>query len=366
MAIINPAQLTFNGKEVRTFAEAVIAKLYTYPNINEYSTIVPNVKAKTQIALLGHLSKITRLDPGCGSGKYTPTIPMTEKFFNPADLKIWIVTCWKDFLATFMVYYEREFAKKPDLTVTEIFDQWLVDEVDNAMMEDAIRIAWFADTAIGASNLVGGSGDVANYNQIDGYWKQIFAIMAANTSQRVTITKNAAATYVLQQFTQTDTDNRVATGIFQSLIFGADTRLRSAPDGIILATQSLADQYLKERMSYSNIPESYMRVETGNTNTNGLFYIEIMGVKIYVISQWDRVIQGDLLNTTYSGAAYYLPHRAVYTTKTNLQQSLDGGDLNDSAVWNIWYSQDDETSNIKGLYKTDVKVVEDYMVRAAY
>lgn len=366
MAIITPSQLTFNGKEVRTFAEAVIAKLYTFPSINEYSTIVPNVKAKTQIALLGHLKKITRLDPGCGSGQYTPNIPMSEKFFNPVDLKIWIQVCWKDFLATFMVYYEREFARKPDLTVTEIFDQWLVDDTQNAMLEDAIRIAWFSDTAIGNANLVGGASDVPNYNQLDGYWKQIFAIMSANPTQRVTITKNAGATFAAQTFDDTDTTNKVATKIFQKLILGADSRLRSDPNAQILATQSLVDQYLLERMSFTNIDVSYKLAEDANgRQIEGLYFIDVLGVKVYVMSQWDRTI-ADFLNTSFSGVASYLPHRAVYTTKMNLQQSLDGGDLNNSDVWDIWYSKDTELSNIKALYKTDVKVIEDYMIRAAY
>jgi hypothetical protein len=365
MAIITPSQLTFNGTEVRTFAEAVIQRLYTYPALNQYSTIVPNVKAKTQIALLGHMSKVSRLDPGCGTGQYTPTIPMSQKYFNPVDLKIWIQTCWKDFLATFMVYYEREFARKPDLTVTEIFTQWLVGDTENAMLEDAVRIAWFADTAIAAGNLTNGAADVPNYNQLDGYWKKIFAIMAANTSQRVTITQNAATTQAGQQFSATDTTNKVATTYFQNLIFGADTRLRADPNAIILTTQSLADQYLRERMSFTNIPESYTLVQDANGKVvNGLLGLNIMGVPVYVISEWDRVIP-DFANPVNAGA-YYLPHRAIYTLKTNLQQSLDGGSLDDQTVWNIWYSNDTELSNIKALYKTDVQVIEDYLIRAAY
>lgn len=366
MAIITPSQLTFNGKEVRTFAELVVQRLYTFPSINEYSTIVPNVKAKQQIGLIGHLSKITRLDPGCGSGQYTPSIPITEKFFDPKDLKIWLQICWKDLIPSFMAYYERAFAAKPDLTATEIFDNWLIDEATNAMLEDAIRIAWFGNTAVVAADLTNGSADVPNYNQINGYWKQIFAIIAADATKRVTITKNAAATYVLQAFDSTDITNKTATTIFQQLILKADSRLRSDADAFILATQSLVDEYLLERMSFTNIEESYKRAETADGRVvNGLFYITVLGVKVYVMSQWDRII-ADLVNPTYSGAAALLPHRAVYTNKMNLQQSLDGGDLSDTTVWNIWYSNDTELSNIKALYKTDVKVIEDYMIRAAY
>lgn len=355
MSIITPANLTFNGKEVRSFAEAVIESLYDYPALNTYMTVVGNIKAKQQIGLISHLHKITRLDPGCGDGKYTPNIPMSEKFWNPVDLKIWLNMCWKDFLGTFMVYYEKAKTDKPDLTNTEIFSQWLIDEVDNAAKEDIVRIAWFADTAITSDDLAAGVA-VADYNQLNGFWKQIFAIAAANANQRVTIAENAGATKILQQFDAADTTAQVATGYFQSLIFGADTRLRTREDGFILSTLSLVDQYYRERMAVTNIPAAYDRVE------NGINVFKIMGVDVYAISQWDRVIQGDLVNTT----TYHIPHRALYTVKSNLQVGIDGPAGNDFTEWDVFFDKMTETSNIKGLYKMDAKVIEDYLLRVAY
>jgi hypothetical protein len=355
MAIITPANLTFNGTEVRDFAEAVIESLYDYPLLNTYMTVVGGVKAKQQIALIGHLHKITRLDPGCGQGQYTPNIPMSEKYWNPVDLKIWLNMCWKDFLATFMVYYENVKTEKADLTTTQIFSEWLVKDVDNAANEDIVRIAWFADTAVGTGDL-SSTAAVADYNQINGLWKQIFAIAALHTNQRVVIAENAGTDKAGQQFNNDDTIAKTATGYFQSLIFNADTRLRSRADGIILSTRSLTDQYIRERMSFANIDMSYTRTETG------ILTLQIMGVPVYVVDQWDRVIQADLVNTT----TYHIPHRAVYTVKSNLQVGIDGPAGNDFTDWAVFFDQMTETSNIKGLYKMDAKVIEDYLVQVAY
>lgn len=366
MAIITPANITFNGKEVQQFADLIVQRLYSYPALNQYQTIYPNVKVKTQLGFLGHLSKITRLDAGCGLGQYTPTIPSSQKYLDPKDMKIWLQICWKELLPSFMAYYERAFAQKPDLTATEIFDMWLLSEASNAMMEDAVRIAWFGNTAITAADLTNGAADIPNYNQINGYWKQIFAIIAADTTKRVTITKNAGATFAAQQFDDTDTTNKTVTKIFQKLILGGDSRLRSASDAVVLATQSLVDQYLLERLSFTNIEASYQLALDGNgKQIDGLYFIPVLGVNVYVVNQWDRIIP-DFVNPTNPGVANLLPHRAVYTTKSNLIQSLDGGDLSDSSVWDIWYDKTTEQNNIKGLYKTDVIVAEDYMVRAAY
>lgn len=353
--IINPSSLNFNGREIRSFAEAVFADIYDYPAASEYTTIVPNIKAKQQIVLIGRMSKITRLDPGCGIGQISTTVPISQKFWNPVDIKIWLPTCWKDFLATFMVYFERASTQKPDLTVTEIFSQFLLDQVSNAAAEDFIRIAWFADTAIATSDL-SNPVDVVNYNQIDGMWKQIFAIAAANPLRRVTIAKNAGATFADQTFTDADTTNQVATKVFLKLTMSADTRLRAEKDGFILSTRSLTDQYMLERMAQTNIPLAYTRTETGFDS------LVINGVPVHVVSQWDRVIQGDLVNATN----WHIPHRAVYSSKDNLQIGIDGSSEAAISNWDIWYSKDLETANIKGLYKLDAKVIEDYEVQVAY
>lgn len=357
MSVINPSNLTFSGDEIRSFADAIIEQMVEYPQMEQLHTIVEGVVAKQQIAFLGHLSKITRKDLGCGNGKLDKVVPMSEKFWDPVNLKIWLSECWEQFEATFMVYYLNKGKEKPDLTTTEIFSQWLVEEVGDAGVKDAMRIAWFGDTA--ADNVADGGNLTAgveplDYTMLNGFWKQIFTAVTANAARKVTIAKNAGASYAAQTFDATDTTNKVATKTFQAMVFGADRRLRAAADKAIWATRSLTDQYILERLDNANIAEAYTRLETGIDSLN------ILGVPVYVMDQWDDVIRSDY----DTGTKWYLPHRAVMSTKGNLPIGFDTSI--GPKDFDVFYDKMSETSNIKGLYKMDAKLLQSFMFQAAY
>lgn len=358
MAVINPSDLTFNGSEIRSFAEAIIEGLVEYPALQDMHTIIPNIVAKKQIAILGHLSKITRKDLGCGNGKLDKIIGMSEKFWNPVNMKIWLSECWTQFLDTFMVYYLNQGGEKADLTTTEIFSNWLVAEVGVAASRDVTRIAWFGDTAAALSS---GGGvftagvEVLDYSMLDGFWKQAFAIVTADPSKKaVAIAKNAAASFALQEFDDADTAAKTVTGYFQKLIMKSDRRLRAKADKIIWATRSLTDQYILERLSVANVELAYTRMESG------IDTLTIMGVPVMVVDQWDDVIRADQSN----GTKYNLPHRAIMSTKDNMQVGFDS----EAAVteFDVFYDKMSETSNIKGLYRMDAKIIENYLIETIY
>ena len=357
MAVINPGDLTFSGEEIRSFAEATIEQMVEYPALTDMHTVIPGIITDRQIPLLGHLSKITRKDLGCGLGKLDKTIPMSEKYWRPINFKIWLSECWQQFEDTFMVYYLNVGGEKSDLTTTQIFSQWLIEEVGDAAAKDALRIAWFADTAAALSTGAGVFSpdvNVLDYNMFDGFFKQLFAITTANAARRTPIAKNQGASYTLQTFDDTDTTNKVATGIFLKLTMKAHRVLRANANKVIWSTRSLTDQYILERMAVPNISESYVRTESG------IDTLKINGVTIMVNDQWDDVIAEDQDN----GVKWNLPHRAVMSTKDNLPVGFD----NAASVtdFDVFYDKMSETSNIKALYRMDAKVLEDNLIQFAY
>ncbi|WP_129714666.1 hypothetical protein [Pedobacter sp. SYP-B3415] len=357
MAIINPEDLTFNGEEVRAFAEAIFEELYANPTLDQNHLVIEDIVAKQQIAIFGHLSKITKKDPGCGQGKTSKNIPLSEKFWDPVQMKIWLSECHSQFDKTFMVYYKKKAKEYPDLTVTEIFSEWLVNEVAHAAGEDILRIGYFADTT---AKLIANGGvftagtDLTDYNHLDGFFKQAFAITAARPQQRITIAKNAGATYADQMFDEEDTANRVATKIFQQLLVKADTRFRADPNYEILSTRSLADQYMMERLNNDKIELAYTREESGIES------LIVLGKKVFIYDIWDRTIQADQNN----GTKWNLPHRALAINKNNMQIGFDAD--KGYADFRVFYDEMSETSNIKGGYKMDVKIVEDFRLMFAY
>lgn len=356
-ALITPGDITFNGQEVRSMSEVIIEDAYQNPSLNEFHTIVENIVAKEQIAYLGTLSKMTKADAGCGTGKQTINIPADEKFWEPEKVKVWISECIDDIDATFMIYLKNKGVKESDWTGTDIVD-FIVKRVTEAMDEDILRIAWFNDkNAANVDDSVPGvitSGvSLTDYTIIDGFWKQIFAICSTTPARLISVAKNAESTYADQAFDSSDTSSKVVTGIFSDLLKKADPRLKARADKIIICTTSMAEQYLDE-LEAAGVPASFDMVQ------NGVSVLKRRGVTIYAFDFWDRTILADF----DSGTALYRPHRALLTTKENLQIGLDA--MSSMSQWSMYYDEDDETNNIKAKYKIDAKIVVDHMIQAAY
>lgn len=353
MAILNPSDLTFNGEEIRSIREAILEQVFNKPAVTEFHTVYEDIVTKKQIAFLGRLGKITRVDAGCSSSALNAGITNSEKFWEPVRFEIWLSECYTNLEDTFFVWAKQRGMSEPDLTGTD-FAAFLVERMTDAMYEDALRIAWLGDTSAESvdatpSGILSAGVSPLDYNQLDGFWKQLFAIGTASPSKVYTITENAAASKSAQM-------NLAANRAFltyQALMNNADYRLRAAQNKVILSTMSLVDNYATYLESQGN-DASFIRIEQG-FSTLRYRNLEIIGVDL-----WDRYIEADFDN----GTTYDLPHRAVLTTRENLALGIDQA----SALADIdqWFERKDKTTNFRGGYKMDVKVLEDYMVSLAY
>jgi hypothetical protein len=349
--ILNPADLTFNGQEAKDIGEAVIESIFENPAVADLMTVYDGIVTKKQIPFLGTLSKITKIDAGCGSGVSANNIPMTEKFWEPENLKIWLQLCAEDLLNSFWVYAQKLGMDRSDVTGTTIAS-FVVERMTAAAQEDLLRIIWFNDKA--ADNVSGG-GVITNgvsltdYNIIDGLWKQIFDVVTATPARKIAISENAGA----NKAAQLNLAAGKALTTFQKMIAAADSRLKSAPDKILLCTTTLLENYATYLES-QGADASFIRIE------NGYSTLRYRNITIYGIDFWDRTIQADFDN----GTTYDLPNRALLTTKMNLAIGSDR--LADSESFKVYYSEDTELNNFKGKYRVDAKLLQDYLIQAAY
>jgi hypothetical protein len=190
---------------------------------------------------------------------------------------------------------------------------------------------------------------LADYNIIDGLWKQIFAVVAASPERKVAISENAGVSKVAQLNLAA---NKAFT-TFQKLMASADSRLKSAPDKIMIVTTTLLENYAAYLES-QGMDASFIRIE------NGYSTLRYRNVTIYGMDFWDRTIQADFDN----GTTYDLPHRALLTTKMNLAVGSDK--LADAETFKVYYSEDTELNNFKGKYRVDAKLMQDYLIQVAY
>jgi hypothetical protein len=259
--------------------------------------------------------------------------------------------CAEDLLNSFWVYAQKLGMDRSDVTGTTIAS-FVVERMTAAAQEDLLRIIWFNDKL--ADNVSGGGVikngvSLTDYNIIDGLWKQIFAVVSATPARYVPIIENAGVTKIAQLSLL----NTRAFTTFQRLMAGADSRLKSAPDKIIICTTTLLENYAAYLEGQGN-DASFIRIE------NGYSTLRYRNVTIYGMDFWDRTIQADFDN----GTTYDLPHRALLTTKMNLAVGSDR--LADAESFKVYYSEDTELNNFKGKYRVDAKLLQDDLIQVAY
>ena len=365
--IINAADLAFNGEEVKAVSEAIMEEIFAKPAITEFLTPYTGIKAKRQIAFLGRLTGLvgqTHTNGTCAPVENDATITNTEKFWNPAYIDDRFSECWDDLLETFFIYGTKNGVAKADLTSTD-FATFFIERYQDAIAEMFHRLVWFGDTAAddtaGGGNFVTAGFVAKRWDSFDGIWKQLYAVVAADSARKTTdlSAKNAELTFVDQAFDATDTTNRVVTTMLQNLVFNSDYRLRDKADKIIIVTQSVADQYVRELEAgaANGIPVAFDYMQDGIT------VLRRAGITIYAFSFWDRMIQG-YMRTINTELNYYLPHRAILTTKANLAFGTEEeGNLSEV---DVFFDKKDKKTYFDFGANLDAKVLQDYMVQVAY
>ena len=358
MALIDVTDLTFNGEEIKAVSEAVFESAFSKPELTKFHSVVNGIVAKKQIAILGRLGGLVGKGTGsCDPSSATNAIVNTEKFWNTAVVSDRFESCWTDLKETFFLYGTKKGIEKYDLTGTD-FLNFVEELVTDAIQEAIYRIAWFGDTT--AENVVDGGvvtngTDLAYFNKIDGFWKQIFAIVAGDATRKTTdlASRNGQASFALQAFTATDTTNKVVSNALQNMRFGADYRLREQAGLVYVVTQSVADQYERELLAY-NVAFTTERLE------NGITLLKSGGIEVYSFNLWDRIIRSYYSN----GTVYHLPHRALLVTPTNLQIGTE--EVTAMSGMDVFNDKKSKKNFIDFAFNIDAKVVLDYEIQAAY
>jgi len=355
--IINPGDLTFNGEEIKELSEAVFEAVFNKPEANLFHTFVPGIKAKKQIALLGRIQGLTgKGDGGCDPVSNGATIGMSEKFWDPATVSNRESECWDNLKESFFIYGTKCGIAQADLTGTD-FWAFLMERMADTLIEEYYRIVWFSDLAaavVPGGNLTLGT-DPLYFNKIEGFWKQLFAIVTLDANRRTLglDSRNGQASFATQEFDATDTTNLVVTNTLQNMRYGSDYRLRGKADLQYIVTQSVADQYEKE-LTACQKPYSTERLE------NGMTVLKSGGIDVISFQFWDRIIR------TYEndGVVWFLPHRALLTVKENTQiGTCEEANLSEMATI---YDPIKKFMHLDTGYNIDAKVIEDYLVQVAY
>ena len=235
-----------------------------------------------------------------------------------------------------------------------------MERMADALREEVYRIIWFSDVDAADVNasppgvLTAGT-DPAYFNKINGFWKQTFAIVAANAARLTAglTSRNSQASFAAQEFTTADTTNRVVTNTLQNMRYGADFRLRGEANLQYVTTQSVADQLEREYTADKTVYSS-------EALENGITILKSGGITVIGFQFWDRIIR-----EFYSdGTKYFLPHRAVLIVKENMQVGTE--EVSNLGEMDSIYDPVTKLNHLDTMYNIDAKIIEDYKIQAAY
>lgn len=354
--LIKIGDLTFTDEQVRELNELIFLKYVEGENFSQLHNFQTGIVTGKKIGFVGEMDAVGIPSQGCSHSPQTAQISTTEKTWTPKEWEILLSQCADDLEATLGVYIRKLNPETYDLTNTA-YMQLVSDKLIEAMNKMFWRIAWLGDED--AANFDGSpEGEITNsvdtklFSLLNGFWKQIYTIVAADSDRRVTVTANAQSTHS----TQTNTTNfsaETAFGYLQSLTYNAHPALRQATNKIGLATRSFVDraeQYLMDK----SINPTYENL------TSGIQALRINGQLWIPLDIWDEQIRAYQDN----GTKYVRPHRAVLTTADNLAVGVPSTDRLER--FDIWYEKKDRKNYIEAIDKLDVKVLQDNLIQTAY
>lgn len=349
-------------EQIKSISEAAFLKAFVNPDLNQFHSFQTGIKGQREIIILNEyftgLSGQIKTD--CDTTADSLTVASSTKTWDPKYISGRITECFDKLMGKFLQWGLKNGLKKEDLTDTD-FANFIEGLMPNLLTETVMRLAYFGDTALVAdtSNSVV-AGNVKYFTPIDGFWKQILAIVAGDATKRVTLAKNAEATFVLQAFNSTDLTNKVVTSAFDSAWYGADMRLRGLPKSELafICTQTMVDQYEKERKSVTGIDLPYERVE------NGIDVLKYNGIDVIPFQFLDRMINAYFQNDTTTATAWVNPHRGFLVPKWLL--TIGTEDVANLMEFDVFYDKRAKEYIIDYGFNIDAKIVLNPMIMSIY
>jgi hypothetical protein len=340
--VLNTSALTLNPKESPEFEAFIQERIFEQPILASIHRIWPGIKMKEQIVFASLMGKTGIADAACTRPASGATSVMTQKYWEPANIGDTFVLCQAEVNALFKAYYDKitAYAQKFDIEGSDEM-RFIAALVEDSASKAIARIVWFGHKAVAAAgaNTAGlkAAGDVKFYSMIDGLWTQIFAAVTAGTVQKADVKTSSELT-------------------FDEMWLKADVRLRAAADKQLLVSRTIFDNYTKSLRDKS---QNF----TIELTTEGMQTVRWNGIPVVNMETiWDLNLNDFVSDTTTNGA--YLPERAILTVPANIPVgTLNEGDFDQLEAW---YNRDERQNKIAYGMTIDAKVLEGYMIVAAY
>ena len=350
-SLINVAGLTLNPGEPTDVSKLIIEGLIQKGILSEFHDIETGVHYKMQIPFVNNIEDSFVKSVGCipavGTG-----FTMTEKYWEPEIFDSRWIHCAADLNKLLKIFNEKsrinpdfydKIGSKEMGLIVSLIDKKLVDILPTKV--------WFSDkaAAITPTGKFKTGTNLAKYNVINGLFQQIFVEVASGDKNYVVITENAGASYVAQAL-PTDAGYNYLQACFNA----ADSRLLQDPSAMFQVTRSIADNYR------NTLRNKTLGAGFRDTLENGVSVLLFEGYKIAVRHDWDIDIKALFDN----GTKIDKPHRIVFTTPGNIPVATASEE--DFSTLDSFYDRTLKSNIVDVAFSLDAKLLEDYMMVAAY
>lgn len=347
---LNLDNLHFTPDELRSLNELVVTAVLSAPNLTEYHTLVTGIKNDKRIGIIpGTFGLVGKAAQSCNPVAHCYENTAVEKTWEPRYLEVIIDMCIDELSDTLMKLALKCGVDLYDLTKTEIFT-FILNILSGDIEKMVFRHAWFGDR--NATNFPVGvltpGVDEGFFNIIDGFWVQLAAIYAANADRRTAFVGNDQATTALQFSVATPV---LTYANLNAVIDAAPAELAAQPDRVLIVTNSIMQRIRRQLQTLGTIFQDYTLMP------NGLEIAKWDGIPIYSTPLWDQWIRAYENN----GTTLNNPHRAVYTTKSNLNIGMACNSLFENI--NTFYDPRSRYNRIEAVDAFDAKIIDDRLVQ---
>jgi hypothetical protein len=347
---INLDALHFTADELRSLNELVVTAVLESPSLSLFHTLETGIKNDKRIGIIpGTFGLIGKAAQACNPEAQCYENTAIEKTWEPKYVEIIIDMCIDELQDTLMKLALNCGIEIYDLTNTEVF-AFILDILSKDIPKMLLRKVWFDDQAaanISAGGIITNGFDVNFFNVLNGFWQQLAVIYAADATRRTPMPGNAQLTYALQGTVATPLATFTAVNL---MIDSAHPVLKGQPDRIILCTESINTRLMRHLQALGIVYDITYA-------TDGLMITKWDGITMYTIPLWDQWIRA----YEDSGVRWNNPHRAVYTTKSQLKIGMSCNGLFDNI--NSFYDQRSRINRIEAVDAFDAKIIDDRLVQ---
>ena len=350
--IINFSNFSFTDKQIRDLNELMYLATIKGSDFGMFHDVHTGIVSGEEIGWLGEMGMIGKVSRGCSPANDTVSVNTVKKIWSPKEFDVRMPQCYTDLAATMGVYARRNGTDVADLTGTDYMR--VIEMLAGEAFRKFMWRLWLADTTaayVADAGTITAAFDLNFLKIVDGYWKQIAAIVAAAPSQQTTLAANGEATKALQFSALTP---QLAYEALLNASYAATTELKQQPNKIGIITRYFAEQAMKHFQSLHYNESEYRNV------VDGIQTLRVNGIDYAISDDWtQQILAVHDLSTTY-----FKPHRAIISTKENLAFGIPTSDM--FGYFKSFFVDKDRTNYIDMIDHVDVKVLQDKLIQVIY